>query len=266
MIKNFSSSIIPINLLKETIETLGFPLTKNSGPNKNLDLTTINGMEETLFLVLGENKFKWQEIITIKYKNEILGRKLFHSFLPNLPKNMLLIHGNFIIDALKIYEYKENFSFSCYGTYPAEYNFNENLIKKNNYAFIFNTDNSNNKNNNYQGSHWVCFFIDIINNQIDYFDSLGLIPNKFIIKSILHIINLLKIFFPNITNDLNYTKKRIQFDYFNCGVYVVHFIINRLLGKKFIDILNNEMLVNINDYRNIYWNVIDEPLFEYEAH
>ena len=86
---------------------------------------------------------------------------------------------------------------------------------------VFNTDRFTKP-----GKHWVCIFIDNTSKSIDYFDSLGKQPNKFIRE------------FFRFFNDYNvhYNTTVHQKNNSNCGVYCCFFIIERLKGKTMTDI------------------------------
>ena len=85
------------------------------------------------------------------------------------------------------------------------------------------------------GSHWVAFLIDNTNKTLEYYDSTGNLPNANIQKFINKIIDFLKK-----DSKLQYITKinKIRHQYKNseCGIYSIHFIIQRLLGYTFEEI------------------------------
>lgn len=128
--------------------------------------------------------------------------------------------------------YKEVFNFI--GAVPSDYNdivdLNyETLKKKNTIGIIFNTDPHDKP-----GQHWVAIFIDNINESIEYFDSLGNKPNK-----------NMTLFLKNFKNyKFKMNTKILQKGNSNeCGLFSLNFIIEKLKGKTFIDIINS----GIND-------------------
>jgi len=259
---------IPGSILREIITTLGYKLNvSHSGPDGNSDHNTIKGLERTAFMILGQNVMEWERKLANKetYNNESLGRKVFLCFRPLLPKKMNWLHADAILDALRVYEQDEELSFICYGPFYAGFQFNETLFKKraNRYAFIFNTSQAI-KNQQYDGSHWIALYIDLVKNTIDYYDSKGILPSSLLIHSISYIIKIIRNTNPNMTGEVNFTRTRKQFGSNECGVYVVHFIVQRLFGKSFQE-FNKEFLPDkeIDQYRKIYWTVVEKPLFNY---
>lgn len=135
--------------------------------------------------------------------------------------------------------YKDIFKFL--GAQPSDFT---KIIKLNwkeikNYSYIgiiFNTDP-----HNLPGTHWIAIFIDNNKKYLDYFDSLGQLPNKNIASFLKH--------FKNYTFTFN--KKIHQKGGSNCGAYSCYFIIQRLKGKSFDDI--NKKLISdkkMTGYRN----------------
>lgn len=91
------------------------------------------------------------------------------------------------------------------------------------------------------GSHWVAVFIDNKKKKVEFFDSLGEIPNKYILDFLRH--------FGDYTfrwNDIQHQKNSSV----QCGVYVCYFIIQKLKGKTF-DQINSKLITEkkIKDYR-----------------
>jgi hypothetical protein len=89
-------------------------------------------------------------------------------------------------------------------------------------GFVFNLDTHDKP-----GSHWVSMLIDNTTKTIEYFDSIGKPPNKYINKFIAIIAQMLphhKVRINNITHQLQNSE---------CGIYAMYFIIQRLMGKTF---------------------------------
>ena len=103
------------------------------------------------------------------------------------------------------------------------------------------------------GSHWVALFIDIVNGEIDFCDSMGREP----IGNINHVIENFMIYYKNKTGKdatYNYNKKKYQKDNSECGIYSCNFIIRRLAGETFDDIVNNNLnFKEINGCRNVFF-------------
>jgi hypothetical protein len=129
-------------------------------------------------------------------------------YRPLLPVKMGWLHPDTVMNALRIYEQDEDLSFGVYGPYMAGFMFEDKLLreKRLHYAFIFNTSSVNlkeiNKKENellakganiisdFYGSHWVVLYIDIQQNEINYYDSLGGMPNSALKDSFSRIIEV----------------------------------------------------------------------------
>lgn len=105
---------------------------------------------------------------------------------------------------------------------------------------VFNLDN-----NRGPGTHWVAFFIDNVNKTCEYFDSVGEPPNR-CIKVFIR--ELLKNHIPGyvyLQNDIVHQRKNSE-----CGVYSIHYIVQRLKGLGFYEI--SKMVIDddrMNGYR-----------------
>jgi hypothetical protein len=99
-------------------------------------------------------------------------------------------------------------------------------------AIVFNNDTHDKK-----GSHWLAVFIDNKFRTIEYFDSLGKLPNK-------HIKGFLDKFkgYSTKFNRIEHQAKGNA-----CGVYACYFIIQKLKGKTFNEInarlITDEMMI-----------------------
>ena len=94
-------------------------------------------------------------------------------------------------------------------------------------GIIYNLDKS------YQsGSHWMACYIKIgkKNGNIDFYDSYASDP-PYEIKNLMQRIQKDLLDGSGIKMKINVNKKRFQYDFFNCGIYSMFFIIKRLEGK-----------------------------------
>ena len=118
-------------------------------------------------------------------------------------------------------------------------------------GIVFNHDKHNEP-----GSHWVAMFIDIDNESIEYFDSAA-DPPPIEIKR-----------FMKLCKDqekecgckftLRVNKKQHQYKDTECGVYSLNFIIQRLKGHSFKQIVNNVIRdERMNKKRSIYFRPHD---------
>ena len=125
-------------------------------------------------------------------------------------------------------------------------------------GIVFNTDPSTQP-----GRHWISMFIDISdpdprNHEIGYFDSFGMAPMAPEIKSLVsHLQNQN----PNIKIKLNCSDTICthsvthQRDNTECGVYSISFIVARLTGKSWEDIVlhNRWQDSQMIELRNVYF-------------
>lgn len=128
-------------------------------------------------------------------------------------------------------------------------NFDVHLKQKmNNLGIIFNLDKSGSP-----GSHWVALFIDLLNGEIYFCDSNGKPP----IDNISEIINVFIKYHKNKTNKraiYKYNNISYQTDNSECGIYSCNFIIRKLAGDDFDNIINNPLTFReINSCRNVYF-------------
>lgn len=96
------------------------------------------------------------------------------------------------------------------------------------------------------GSHWVAILIDNISKTIEYYDSTGNSPTQ----ELNILISQFKKTYPAYKYIFN--KIRHQNKDSECGVYSIYFLVQRLLGYKFNDIIQN--IINddsIFNYRNV---------------
>lgn len=93
------------------------------------------------------------------------------------------------------------------------------------------------------GSHWVSMFIDVNSDvsTIEYFDSTGVVPRKQIREHMTHIRSRIM----NLTNStvkLYINKIEHQRSNTECGMYSLYFITERLKGRTFTDIVENDII------------------------
>lgn len=114
-------------------------------------------------------------------------------------------------------------------------------------GIIFNLDEHNKP-----GSHWVAGFTDLTNNQVYFFDSYGIPPEKRIRK-------FLRRCNKGCGNkeddaDIKHNKVRHQREGSECGVYSINFILRLLKGETFDDITNNITTdKKVNKCRGVYF-------------
>lgn len=103
------------------------------------------------------------------------------------------------------------------------------------------------------GSHWVSMFIDINNGKLYFCDSAGKPP----IGNIHTIIKKFTDFYKKKTGKniiYKYNNRSYQKDNSECGVYSCNFIIRKLSGESFENIINNPLTFpEINSCRNVYF-------------
>ena len=141
------------------------------------------------------------------------------------------------------------------------YKFDFDYYAKNNItqlAVIFNLDKYGQA-----GSHWVALFMDLAIGEICYCDSNGNPP----IEHINNIINSFKKYYVNKTGHqatYRYNTRPYQKDGSECGVYCCNFIIRKLAGQDFDDIVKNALsFKEINSCRNVYFR---NKSSKYEPH
>ncbi len=168
-----------------------------------------------------------------------------YTFKPNFPKEWKInkftwLNTYDILYVMKQYEkaYKD---FMFLGPIPSDCpykiqcelsNFDLIKMKKNNInkvGIIYNLDVSTGP-----GTHWVGVYIDVKNNEIDYYDSYGQMPIALIQGFIQQVVDKLKKAGYNAT--VIYNDKRHQYGGSECGVYSMNFVLERLHGKNMYQI------------------------------
>jgi len=104
------------------------------------------------------------------------------------------------------------------------------------------------------GSHWVALYVDLKNGEINYCDSNGKGP----LDDVVTIIDQFRDYYKKRTDKhavYQFNKIPYQKDGSECGVYSSNFIIRRLSGEKFENIVQNYLTFkDINSCRNVYFN------------
>lgn len=241
----------------------------NLNPGKNIDTTLIPIKNDKLYL-LKELKKRFEdvcdndEVCMTKqaFMNEIIKEmkydienNIFRIYGPNDSKEWLSTTD---IDGI-MKQYENIYSFKFLGAVPLdcdEYSFCslykinfEKYMKKNidKIGIIFNLDRYGQP-----GSHWVALLIEIKNGEIYYCDSNGREP----IDNIYKIIEEFNKYCKKNKKEMiyKYNNKSYQKDGSECGVYSCNFLIRKLSGENFNDIINNPLkFQDINSCRNIYF-------------
>ena len=228
-----------------------------------------------------------------KDKDPTFYKNLKESFRPVGPEKkfewLSTIHIN---EVMRQYE-KKHKDFKFFGAVPIDFddlpvlgikNINFDRLKdegKTKLGFVFNLD-EHWKN----GSHWVSMYADLDKNQIYYFDSYGLKPEKRIKALVKRIANWCykkdfcvndecsiesvnsesfmkggrsnKPHKPNKIEarlgEIKFNRNRHQYKNSECGVYSLNFILRLLNGHTFEDITTNKVLDDdINKCRDVYF-------------
>jgi hypothetical protein len=122
-------------------------------------------------------------------------------------------------------------------------------------GIIFNMDPSHKR-----GSHWVAMFIDFSrprNASIDYFDSFGKCPPPLEIRRLIqHLQGQIELLRPGTNRQfsVNCNNYRHQFANSECGIYTMHFIVQRLKGQSFRTISENIIRDEVmNQHRSTFF-------------
>jgi hypothetical protein len=237
----------------ESLATLYNTHTHTKKLNKSLKDSLFNQLDNALLPFCGSNNpMCWSSLEFLKNSPQLKYTLDNLVFKPILHKNRYAWLSTSDINTIMIQYTQFDPSFTFLGTFPSdfinlyskEYLF-KLLYNSRNYkkiAIVFNLDTSNQT-----GSHWVCVYIDNVNNCLEYFDSLGNIPIPLIHQFILFFIN----HFP-MSIKINHTI--LQKNGPDCGIYVLYYILNRILDYSISDILVNSINdLNINHFRDILY-------------
>lgn len=83
------------------------------------------------------------------------------------------------------------------------------------------------------GSHWIAILIDNTSNTIEYYDSTGNVP----IQQLNVLINKFKKLYPTYKYNVNHIRHQNKGS--ECGVYSIYFLVQRLLGYSFDNVIQN---------------------------
>lgn len=239
LVKAYNKYIKHSNICKENKCISSKPIDIN-GDDKQLykDLKTrLSG--------LCESEFCWTDLQFLKEipDKNLRDAILYFTFKPKgLHSKRTWFNTNNINEIMEQYQdlYKHKFQFL--GAQPSDFSKIVKLDWKKLKSIpcigiIFNTDPHDKP-----GQHWLAVFIDNKEKKVDYFDSLGKLPNK-------NIASFLKHFN---TYQFTFNKKAHQKGGSNCGPYSCYFIIERLKGKSFETItkklIPDKMMTNYRDY------------------
>ena len=225
-----------------------------------------------------------------EFINKMNDKNILNTFRPDGPEGKFeWLNTLHINDVMSQYEDKYN-DFKFFGAVPIDFddlpfvgireiNYDDlynSGIKK--IGFVFNLDE------HWQsGSHWVALFSNLDKNQIYFFDSYGLRPEKRIRKLVERIskwcyskdfcksecseLNLSdsymnKDYKNRIESKLNveYNHNRHQYKNSECGVYSLNFILRLLNGESFKNITENGLLDDdVNLCRDKYFKFKNNP-------
>jgi len=239
--------------------------------NTNDKKYLVEQLKKKLYDKCGENQLCWIEQPFINdlsiVKQDELRKYTFRVQGPSIGTEWLnTIH---IEDIMQQYERIYN-SFKFLGAVPIDFNslrilgFSDlnfdDLLNKGKYKLgvVFNLDE-----HNQPGSHWVGLYANLKKNQVYFFDSYGVKPEKRINDFMNRIKNYLieKLKKEETRDDIikkiidvKYNKIRHQFKGSECGVYSVNFILRMLRGDDFISICQSRISDdNINKCRRVYF-------------
>jgi len=194
--------------------------------------------------VFCKSEYCW---IELDFINNIKNTKIKNSILYSTFKPKSLSSKTTWLSTLDIndilHQYEELYSpqFKFLGAQPSDFSkivkINWNNLKKYNYVgIVFNTDI-----HSAPGQHWLAIFINNHLKTVEYFDSLGKLPNKHIMSFLKHFKNY----------EFTFNKRVHQKGGSNCGIYSCYFIIQRLKGIHFHDInkklISDKMMTNYRD-------------------
>jgi hypothetical protein len=108
------------------------------------------------------------------------------------------------------------------------------------------------------GSHWVGLYMDIPKRQVDFFDSYGKKPLDPVCEWLTRVNDKIKQKGGKPFTVL-WNPHRHQYANSECGVYTLNFLINRLEGKSFKQIVNKKIKDEVmNRRRSTFFNPLDK--------
>ncbi|CAH6421180.1 Hypothetical protein UVM_LOCUS396 [uncultured virus] len=143
------------------------------------------------------------------------------------------ISADAMFEALNAYASDERLCFETFWPFPAGYEFSPRRMRGGlrAAAFVLNTTAG-------EGSHWVVLYADLVEGALEYFDSLGEPPNAAVRRTIRSIVDTLSRFAglpPN--RPIAWSSVAKQTGSTECGVFVVWFVVRRLEGCSFRDLV-----------------------------
>jgi len=272
----------------EALQTLAREYNKHVGKNNNSIITVTNSKQD-LLRQLSKNitNCKSNQLCWIKqewFNNNNNKDIINNTFRPKGPQEKFKWFSTTNINDI-ISQYEDKYTdFKFLGAVPMDFEKIPELNlshldldklykkKKTKLGMVINLDE------HWQsGSHWVALYADILNNQIYYFDSYGMRPEKRVCNFVKKI--ALWCYNRNIKNnknkinydtesqfmkkyknkyenlmDIRYNQTRHQYKNSECGVYSVNFILRLLKGDTFDKISNIPVADdNINECRKVYF-------------
>lgn len=169
-----------------------------------------------------------QPFVKYIYDKNLKDKLLEFTFKPISPKGRHQWLRTQDINAV-LQQYQEfDKSFKFIGALPSDFytqvkgNYHQIPFYKH-VAIVFNLDK-----HNQPGSHWTALFIDNTRKSIEYFDSAGKPPNKYIRIFIDYIQKVILKNYQFMYNTIVHQRKNSE-----CGIYAIYFVIQRLLGSPF---------------------------------
>lgn len=254
----------PNNIYNQTCLT--FPALIRVGKKLNLNVSKYNIKNRSKLIKDIKYAFKKRndcnhniDICILKNKSTF-DKYILDSFKPLRPKGKNTWLSTIDInDVMKQYE-KKYTNFIFMGAVPIDFDYiydefsNINLKQlcklKKKIGFVFNTDPSYES-----GEHWISMFLDLCDNTLCFYDSVGTFPPYQISNFIKRLINQAN----DINIKLNLYINSIEHQTGNneCGVYSLYFLISRLEGKTCNDIFNNKINdKEMNKYRKKFFSSI----------
>lgn len=247
----------------DNLKKMGNVINKVYGTNINISCSDKVTLLEELSVYFPECK-KGDYICWLKnpiIKNIDDSDIQYNTFRPYGPSKVEWLATNNINNVMDQYEYKyKDFKFLGCVSYDFEKYFpitNPQRIKHYyekgfyKYGMVINLDKMSQS-----GSHWVSLYFDISQRTIYFFDSVGKKPKPLIENYIYKIKDLIS----DITKqncEYRYNNIQHQFDDGECGVYAMNFIIKKLSGESFNNIINHVIRDNeMKKCRDFYFNYL----------